>query len=268
MKIILNKKKLRKLIAIDTNLGFVPTMGGIHKGHISLCKRSKKECDKTVVSIFVNKTQFNQKSDYKKYPRMIKKDINLLKKIKIDYLFIPTDKQIFQSKEKKIKMNPFGKALCGKYRPGHFEGVLNVINRLIKIIEPKKIYLGEKDLQQLILIKDFVKKKFDYIKVVSCKTIREKNGLAMSTRNNLLTAKNKENASKLYNFIKKNKKKIVFNKKFRISIRKKLNTLGINNLEYIKVIDINKILKPYIKKTNFKVFIAYYLNKVRLIDNI
>ena len=268
MKIIFNKKKLKKLISKDINLGFVPTMGGIHEGHIALCEKSISECDKTIVTIFVNRKQFNKSSDYKKYPRMIKKDINLLKKIKIDYLYIPTEKQIFQHKEKKIKIIDFGKTLCGRYRPGHFEGVLNVVNRFIKIIKPNNIYLGEKDMQQLILIKDFVKKQFINIKVVACKTIREKNGLAISTRNKLLSDKSKESASKLYNFLKKNKKKIISYNNLKIKLGKKLSRLGINNVEYIKIIDINKIIKPYVKKNNYKIFIAYYLNKVRLIDNI
>jgi len=268
MKIILNKKRLKNIISKDVNLGFVPTMGGIHKGHLSLCKRSIRECDKTIVTIFVNKKQFNKNEDYKKYPRMIKKDISLLKKLKIDYLYIPTENQIFESKEKKIRINPFGKILCGKFRPGHFEGVLDVINRFIKIIKPKSIYLGEKDMQQYILIKDFIGKEFNEVKVVLCKTIRKKNGLAMSTRNTFLSLEDEKKASKVYNFLKKNKKKIVNNKNFNNSLEKKLITFGVSDLEYIKVIDINKIFKPYIKKNNYKIFIAYYFNEIRLIDNI
>ncbi len=118
MKIISTKNKLIKIIRRDKNLGFVPTMGSIHSGHISLIKKSIKLCDKTIVSIFVNKPQFNRKSDFKKYPRVIKKDIYKIKKLKADLLYLPTEKQIYpKGINKNIKINPFGKKLCGKYRP-------------------------------------------------------------------------------------------------------------------------------------------------------
>ena len=141
MKIISSKNKLIKIIRKDKNLGFVPTMGSIHSGHISLIKMSINQCDKTIVSIFVNRPQFNRKSDFKKYPRVLKKDICKLKKLKVDLLYLPTTKQIYpKGRNKNIKINSFGKKLCGEYRPGHFEAVVDVIDRFIKIIQPKKVY--------------------------------------------------------------------------------------------------------------------------------
>ncbi len=269
MKILLNKKQLIKLIEKEKNIGFIPTMGAIHKGHISLFKKSNIQCKKTLVSIFINKYQFNKKKDYKTYPRINKKDVSLIKKSNVDYLFLPTNKQIYPSgPNKKIKINPFSKKLCGKYRPGHFESVVDVIDRFIKIIYPKKIYLGEKDFQQLKILEDHIKKKYKKISVVRCKTIREKNGLALSSRNSLLSKKEETNASKVYNFININKYKII-KKKIDIKfIRRKIIQFGISKIDYIEVVNINKITKPFKKKKKFKIFIAYYIGDVRLIDNI
>ena len=147
MKIIKNKNKLIKLIDGQKKIGFVPTMGAIHFGHISLIKAASRECSKTIVSIFINKPQFNKAKDFKSYPRYLKRDILILKKSKIDYLYIPTNKQIYPNGiNNKIKISPFAKKLCGKYRPGHFEAVVDVIDRFVKIIKPKRIYFGEKDM--------------------------------------------------------------------------------------------------------------------------
>jgi len=176
MKIISDKNRLIKFVHSEKNLGFVPTMGAIHLGHASLVKKSINECNKTVVSIFINKPQFNKKSDFQKYPRLLKKDISILKKLKVDYLYLPTEKQIYpDGPNKNIKISSLGKKLCGKFRPGHFEAVVDVIDRFIKIIQPKKIYLGEKDMQQLKIIEYFVKQNYTKTNIVPCKTIRDKN---------------------------------------------------------------------------------------------
>ena len=160
MKIFLNKIKLSKFIHNEKNLGFVPTMGALHKAHLSLIEKCNKLCNKTIVTIFVNKPQFTEKNDYQKYPRTLKKDIQLLKNSKmVDYLYLPTSNQIYKKKpNKRIKISAFCRNLCGKFKPGHFESVVDVIDRFIKIIKPNKIYFGEKDMQQLKIIEDFVKK--------------------------------------------------------------------------------------------------------------
>ena len=269
MKIILKKNKLFKLLQNERNLGFVPTMGAIHLGHISLIKRSIKQCNKTIVSIFINKPQFNKKDDYIKYPRLIKEDISILKKINIDYLYLPSTKQIYPNKDRRnIKINNFGKKLCGRFRPGHFEAIADVIDRFIKIINPNKIYFGEKDMQQLIIINDFVKKKYPRIKILGCKTIREKNGIPYSSRNLLLTNNEKIVAANVYNLLRKNKKKIIKNKRKLNNLKRDIMGYGINKIDYIKILDINKIIKPFKKVKKYKIFIAYYLGTIRLIDNI
>ena len=269
MKIISNKKKLIRLIQREDNLGLVPTMGAIHLGHISLIKKSKSLCKKTVVSIFVNKPQFNRKSDFQKYPRVLGRDIYLLKKQKIDYLFLPKFNEIYKNGPKKnINLNAFKKELCGKYRPGHFEAVVDVVNRFINIIKPKKIFLGEKDMQQLILIKDFIIRNNIKTNVVGCKTIREKNGIAYSSRNFLLNNNEKRIASKIYKLLTNNKKKLIKKKKLINIVKKQINKFGVKKIDYIKIININKIIKPYKKIKKYRIFIAYYLRSTRLIDNI
>tara|TARA_Y100000590_G_scaffold23303_1_gene26738 strand:+ start:2867 stop:3676 length:810 start_codon:yes stop_codon:yes gene_type:complete len=268
MKIISDKNKLTKIVYNETNLGFVPTMGTIHNGHISLIKRCKNECKKIIVSIYINKPQFNRKSDFKKYPRNLRSDISKLKKLKVDILYLPITRQIYSNgPDKKIKINSFEKKLCGQNRPGHFKAVVDIINRFIKIIYPKKIYLGNKDMQQLILIKDFVKENYPKIKIIGCKTIREKNGVALSSRNYLLSLKEKKVASMVYNILKNKKNMLIKNKISFDKIKKIITKIGVNKIDYIKVLDINKIIKPYKKEKRFKIFIAYNLRSTRLIDN-
>ena len=269
MKIIFNKKVLRKVTHNEKNLGFVPTMGAIHLGHMSLVKKSISQCNKTLVSIFVNAPQFNKKSDYKNYPRLLSKDISLLKKLKVNFLYIPTLKQIYpKGTNKRIKISNFSRKLCGKYRPGHFESVVDVVNRFIKIIEPKKIYFGEKDMQQLKILEHFINKNYPNINVVGCKTIREKNGIAYSSRNFLLSLNQRIIASKIYRLLKNNKSKLIKNKLYIKNIKNKILKLGATKIDYIESLNINKIIKPYKKKNNYKIFIAYYLKKIRLIDNV
>ena len=260
--------KLKKEVNFKANIGFVPTMGALHKGHLSLIESSKKKCQKTLVSIFVNPSQFNRKNDYKKYPKNISKDIKILKKAKVDYVFIPHKNEIFKTKnEMKIKISSKDKILCGKFRVGHFEGVLGVINQLLKIIKAKYMFLGEKDYQQVYLIKKFIKNKFN-TKVIKCKTIRDRNFLPYSSRNFLLEKNYLLKASKISNKIKKFKYQIKKNfkniNKLK-AIKKNITNSGID-IEYLEIR--NKFnLTNNINKKNFKTFIAYYINNVRLIDN-
>ncbi len=269
MKIFLNKKDLIKTIDNKNSLGFVPTMGAIHMGHLSLIKRSIAENNKTIVSIFINKPQFNENADFKKYPRILNKDISILKRTKIDYLYIPASKQIYPyGYKRKIKINSFAKKLCGKYRPGHFEAVVDVIERFIKIIKPRKIYLGEKDMQQLKIIENYINKKKIGTIVVGCRTIREKNGIALSSRNQLLTTKERKIASNIYKYLLNKKKELINKKKSILDIKKTITKFGVAKIDYIKILDVNRIIKPNKKKRRFKIFIAYFLGAVRLIDNI
>ena len=269
MKIIYQKEKLTKLINNEKNLGFVPTMGCIHKAHLSLIKKSNKISRKTIVSIFVNRPQFNKKIDYQKYPKTIKKDIKILRRLNVDFLYIPFEKDIYpKGPTKNIKISSFSKKLCGKFRPGHFEAVVDVINRFIKIIKPKNIFMGEKDFQQLKIVEDFVYKNYKNILIVKCKTIREKNGMAMSSRNTLLSTKEKNIGGSIYKYLKENKLNILKNSNNQSFIKNHIIKLGASKVDYIEILNTNKISKHFFKKNNKRIFVAYYLKNVRLIDNI
>ncbi len=269
MKILLTNNDLNEALLGNSNIGFIPTMGSLHKGHISLIRKSLIQCNKTIVSIFVNPTQFNNKNDYIKYPRNIKSDLKILKKLNVNFIFIPIKNQIYNSKNPiKIQLLKKDKILCAKYRKGHFEGVIDVMTRLTKIVKPSKIYMGEKDFQQLILVKRFIEKNFKS-KIVSCKTIRDKNKLALSSRNLLLKKNNLIKAGKiaqnLISFKKRFLKKII-SKKVILTKKKELKKKFNLNIEYLEIRN-KKNLQPSYKIKNSKIFIAYYLNKIRLIDN-
>jgi pantoate--beta-alanine ligase len=269
MKIISNKNKLNRVLKNVKNLGFVPTMGALHNGHVSLIKKSIKSNKNTIVSIYINKPQFNKKNDYNRYPKNLKKDLKILRKLKVDYLFIPTDKEMYPTGgSKNIKINSFKKKLCGKFRPGHFDAIIDVVNRFLKIIKPSKVYFGEKDMQQLILIKDHIYKNNINTKVISCKTVRQKNGIAYSSRNLFLNTENEIIASKIYKLLYQKKRDLIFKKISFASIKNKIFKIGVKRIDYLKILDVNKIIKPYQKSVKKKIFIAYYLNSIRLIDNI
>jgi len=269
MKTLLNNIDLNEALSGKSNIGFVPTMGSLHEGHLSLIKKSLKLSSKTVVSIFVNPRQFNNKKDYKKYPRNIKKDLKILKRLKVDFVYLPKIKDIYKSKNKiKIKLNKQDKILCAKYRKGHFEGVIEVMTRLTKIVNPSKIFMGEKDFQQLLLVKKYVEKNFKS-KIVFCKTIRDKNKLALSSRNILLDRNSLNKAGKLAEDLINFKKKLLKKKNLKNLIFMKKNELKRNydiKIDYLELRN-TKNLKLTDKITNAKIFIAYYINKVRLIDN-
>ena len=271
MKIFKDKHTLRKEILKTKGISFVPTMGGLHKGHISLIKQSKKSKLKTLVSIFVNPKQFNKKSDFRSYPRNIKKDIKQLKKLKINYLYIPTFKDIYGFKpKKKVFLDKFSKKLCGKFRKGHFEGVLNVVNRFIEIIKPKYIFLGKKDYQQLYLIKKHLEKRKIKSKIVECKTIRENNGIACSSRNSNLSKNQKKIASNIFYYLINLKRKIKKNYNlFNINkIKRDLINLGASKIDYLENYNIKNFDKIKRPNKKFNLFFAYYIKSIRLIDNI
>ena len=270
MKLIRQITDLNKAINKEKRLGFVPTMGGLHNGHEALIKASKKKCKKTLVTIFVNPTQFNSKNDYKTYPRNLSKDLRILKKLKVNFVYLPTVDQIFGDKKlTKITLTKSQKILCAKFRKGHFEGVLDVLNRFVRLISPKSIFMGEKDFQQFFLVKNFIEKKYN-TRVYLCKTVRDSGMVALSSRNSLLNKTNHKTLGLVINRLidlkktiykdrKNSKKKIIMTKKDLI---KKFNI----KFEYLECRNITN-LSTNINNKSFKLFMSCYLNKVRLIDN-
>ena len=229
------------------DIGFVPTMGSLHSGHVSLIQRSKKKNRITVVSIFLNPTQFNNKDDLNNYPKDFKRDKEILKDLRVDYLFSPNKSDIYCDNYKyQVSEKEISKILCGRKRRGHFEGVLTVVLKLLNLVNPKNSYFGEKDFQQFLLIKGMVKALFLDINCFSCPTVRDFNGLAISSRNLLLTDKQREKASNFFRILSSN-----ITNELKI---KKLSNLGFK-------ID-------YIEDHFGRTFGAIYYKGVRLIDNV
>ena len=269
MKLIKLKTDLIKAIELNKRLGFVPTMGSLHEGHKALIKTSQKNCKKTLVSIFINPTQFNNKKDYKTYPKNLKKDLCYLKKLNVDYVYLPTIKQIYWKKNDKIRLNKSQNILCAKFRKGHFEGVLDVLNRFVELIFPQKIFMGEKDFQQFFLVKNYIENNYN-TKVYMCKTIRAKNKLALSSRNSLLNKKSfiktgmiTKKLLRLKNEINRNRKNY---KKLILNLKKELTKNFDIKIEYLECRNIQNLSTNIFNKP-FKLFVAYYIDNVRLIDN-
>ena len=268
MKILRTKNDLKEAIYKIKNLGFVPTMGSIHNGHVSLIKKSKIKCDKTLVSIYVNPKQFNNKKDFADYPRNRIKDLNILKKLNVNFVFIPSTKEIFNEKRvKKIVLPKNQKILCAKFRKGHFEGVLDIMDRLIKLINPRYTFMGEKDFQQLFLVNKFIVKKYKNI-ILSCKTVRNKNFLALSSRNFLLSKKELKQAGQISKYLFKLKFSLKKNKiqNYLLNKKKELQKKFNIKIDYLEIRN-EKNLTTLTKNKKIRLFVAYYINKVRLIDN-
>ena len=270
MKLIRQINDLNKAIKFNNELGFVPTMGGLHNGHESLIKNSKKKCKKTMVSIFVNPKQFNNRLDYKTYPRNLNKDLKILRKLKVDFVYLPTINQIYKrEKTLRFKLRNSQKILCAKFRKGHFEGVLDVLDRFIKLISPQKMFMGEKDFQQFFLVKNFIENKYN-TKVYMCKTVRNKKKLALSSRNSLLNKQSFATSEIITKKLLKLKKEIIRNtknyKKLIFSLKKELLKNFDLKIEYLECRNTHNLSNNILNKP-FKLFVAYYINNVRLIDN-
>jgi pantoate--beta-alanine ligase len=268
MKIIKTANKITLELLKKKKIGFIPTMGCLHDGHVSLIRKSKKKKLLTIVSIFVNPLQFNNKKDYKKYPKTILNDLKICKKNKVDYVYLPQEKDIYP--EKKIiinnKIHYFKKFMEGKFRPGHFEGVIEVVKRLLSRIKTNYLFLGKKDLQQLIIIKKYLESIDSKIKVVPCDTIRAKNGVALSSRNKLLDQKSLNVAGEIINFLKQNKNQIIKSRNNSFFLNK-IKEFGAKKIDYLSAFNLKQLKKTNKPSLNTRVFIAYYLNGIRLIDN-
>jgi len=257
----------------DPLIGFVPTMGALHNGHLALLRQAKKQCSVVVCSIFVNPTQFSNKEDFNSYPNTLSDDITKLEKINCDVLYVPdvSDLYTIDEKTKHYNLNGLDNVMEGMFRKGHFDGVATIIEKFFNIIRPHKAYFGQKDLQQILVVKSLTKQLNLPIEIISVPTIREENGLAMSSRNKLLYPKQIETASMLYKslkFCKTNKDKFsITNLKnyIKIQFSEQLEV----DLEYLEFVDANNLQNiSFFQENNNAICIAAYLGGVRLIDNI
>jgi len=265
-------KEILNIINNYDSVGLVPTMGSLHMGHLSLIERAQIENKKVIISIYVNPTQFNDKDDFKKYPRNIKSDIEILKKFKNILVYTPNSKDIYKNKESsnQYDFGEFMKIMEGKNRPGHFDGVATIIEKLFNIFKPTNAYFGEKDFQQLMLIRMLTEKLKLKIKIIGCKTIRESDGLAMSSRNTLMNKEERKTAVQIYKLLKK--AEAMFSElnpeKIKKEIQKKAQMIKNLELEYFEIINLSKYFKSHIEKDEVRAFIACKFGKIRLIDNL
>ncbi len=278
MKVYHTTKRLQEVLhvtPIEKSIGFVPTMGALHEGHISLVERALKENTVVVVSIFVNPTQFDNEGDLKKYPRKLEEDSKLLSQTSKDIIiFAPTPAEVYGEKVKSKKYD-FGKLAAemeGKHRKGHFDGVGTVLNHLFRIIEPDRAYFGEKDFQQLQIVKKLVVLENLPVTIVGCPILREKDGLAMSSRNKRLTEAQRNNATFISEILKTTQQQ------FQEKTIAKLTHFAVTafsenknlDLEYFEIASLKNLKTAKKKKEGkkYRAFIAAYAGEVRLIDNV
>ncbi|MFV0530184.1 MAG: pantoate--beta-alanine ligase [Flavobacteriales bacterium] len=277
MKIFKSEKELTSFLFTlkreQKKIGFVPTMGALHQGHISLIATAKKQCDVVLCSIFVNPTQFDNKNDLKNYPISIEDDINLLKSISCDLVFIPTVHEMYPKGEK-VQKYDFGglqNEMEGAFRKGHFDGVGTIVHRFFNIVRPDVAFFGEKDFQQLQIIKKLIEIENLPIKIVGCPIFREKDGLAMSSRNRKLSKEMRKEAPVIYKVLKKVQEKITTESIPNIeSFVKHTFEKSKLELEYFLICN-TQTLKPtqiIDKKKKYRAFMAVFADDVRLIDNI
>lgn len=270
IKTVIDIVQIRKLL--KGSIGFIPTMGCLHQGHISLVTKAKQENDHVIVSIFVNPTQFGPHDDYKKYPRDIERDLELLKKAHTDFVFLPQVEEMYPlGYETYIHVKNLANRLEGKSRPGHFDGVATIITKLFNIIRPTRAYFGQKDAQQVVVIKKMIADLNIPVKLVIGKTVRESDGLAMSSRNVYLNKKERQQAVVLYQSLliaqKLFKEGIYESKKIKLAMKNLINTTS-GIIDYISIADPQLLLELKRVKKGALVSLAVCFDKTRLIDNI
>ncbi len=272
-KIRATREYLESAIESGKTIGFVPTMGALHEGHLSLLKRSKQDNDITTCSIFVNPIQFNNPEDLEKYPHTLKSDIRVLESLGCDMVFVPSVEEIYPEPETTIyDFGHLDKVMEGKYRHGHFNGVAIVVRRLFEIIRPNRAYFGEKDFQQLIIIQKMVEMLNLDVEIIPCPILRESDGLAMSSRNTRLTSRQRKVASVIHKTMLdvKTKVRTVPFDEIKKWVKQNINKQPEMKLEYIEIVDEQTLLpiSSWDENNRCIACIAVYLGEVRLIDNI
>ena len=268
--------RINNLMQPDFSLGFVPTMGALHQGHLSLVKSALSNNNFVVVSIFVNPTQFNSTSDLSKYPRSLAQDIKILETVSKDKILIyaPEIEDLYGSKVKSESFNfrELESTMEGNSRPGHFDGVGTIVKRLLQIVNPNTAYFGEKDFQQLLIIKKMVEAEGLQVKIIGCPTEREPNGLAMSSRNSRLSPEEYHESAMIYEILKTVKQKLNSDGIPSIYdwVLKQFNNNPLFELDYFQISEIESLVpvKEKIPNKKYRAFIAAYIGGVRLIDNI
>lgn len=268
-------RAFRNAIPNNKKIGFVPTMGALHEGHGSLVMQSVAENDLTIVSVFVNPTQFGPKEDLGKYPRMLLKDAELVQSLGANVVFAPNPEEIYPVFPSQIvfSLRDLDKKLCGASRPGHFNGVVQVVSLLFHIIQPDNAYFGEKDFQQLMILKQLVKEQHFHVNIQGCPIIREKEGLAMSSRNLYLSPEEREEAlilSQILFFIKDNIARFSSVEEIKSFVYEQITHKERMKLDYFEVLEEDALreIEDFKKAEKPHAFIAAFCGKTRLIDNL
>lgn len=262
---------LQKEAVFKKKLALVPTMGALHEGHLALVKKARELAEIVVVSIFVNKTQFNDPSDYQKYPRQVEQDLEKLKNSGVTHVFIPSDEEIF-SADLAFQIIPTRliDCLCGSTRPSHFDGVALIVSKLFNIVKPNIAIFGQKDFQQLQIIKKLVEDLNFDIEIFAHEIIREKSGLAMSSRNQRLSADNKIKAANIFKILSEIKNEAGDYEKILQKKREELLKIGFEKIDYLEIREEEnfKLVKNFNLQNPARIFVAVYLSGIRLIDNL
>ena len=276
MEVVKNIQEMKKisnnLIENKKTIGFVPTMGYLHEGHLSLVRKARENNDIVVVSIFVNPTQFGPNEDYNSYPRDLDRDLELLKNLNVDYVFTPEVSDMYpEDFSTFVEETQLSKFLCGRSRPGHFRGVCTVVTKLFNIVRPTRAYFGQKDAQQFRVLRRMIRDLNMDVEMIELPIAREKDGLALSSRNTYLTPEERKEATRLYKSLLKAKELVESGIKDTQIIKsemKKILDQPLLKIDYIEVVD-EKTLEP-VNKVENKVIVALavYVGKARLIDNI
>ncbi len=252
-------------------IGFVPTMGYLHEGHISLVKIAKKQTDYVVMSIFVNRIQFNNPDDFNTYPREIKRDLDMAKKAGVDLVFLPDDTEMYKDHHTYVDVELLTKHLCGEHRPGHFRGVYTVVSKLFNIVQPDVVVFGQKDIQQVATIQKMVADLNFPIKIIAAPTIREKEGLAMSSRNKHLNEQNRKDALSIYKSLRAAEEMIISGETSSDKIISAMNNVLAQGeprkVDYISLVSYDKLQPVEMLKEKSVIAIAAYFGNTRLIDN-
>ena len=257
---------------IEGKIGFVPTMGFLHEGHLSLVREAKNQTEIVIVSIFINPTQFGVNEDLSNYPRNIERDIKLLTNLEVDYIFFPTDKQMYPEGYKTwVNVEKITQVLCGRSRPTHFRGVTTIVAKLMNIIDPDLMFMGEKDFQQLVVLKQMAKDLNFRTKIVGCSILREKDGLALSSRNKYLSIEGREKALCLNKSLLLAQK--LFNEGIASSNKIISQVTGLIDeneciIDYIEVFDPETLVHIPELFSNCRIALAVIVENTRLIDNI
>jgi pantoate--beta-alanine ligase len=257
----------------NKKIGFIPTMGALHEGHLSLVKRSVEECDVTIVSVFVNPTQFNDKNDLLNYPRCVEKDCELLRKAGCNAVFTPSVEEIYPEPDTRVfSFDGLDKVMEGEHRPGHFNGVAQVVSKLFDIVKPDKAYFGLKDFQQVAIIKNMVRQLNLKVEIVPCPIVREADGLAKSSRNMLLEPEYRAAAPAIHKALYEatTMKKNMQPAQLCDWITKTIDATGLLKTEYVQIVNFDTLMPIDRFDDSLKAIacIAVWAGKVRLIDNI